>query len=176
MSTERVALVDSAGREIGSAPRDRVRRENLLHAATAVLVRNSSGEIYLAQRSPLKDWCPGHWDAAAGGVLRPGEAPLHSAERELAEELGIVGAPLESLGGLLFQDATNRVYERVFTTCWDGPLHYADGEVVGGRWASLAELARRLADPDWLFVPDTRALLADLGRRGVADYGLLGCA
>lgn len=172
-AVEMVALVDLAGREIGEASRSRVRAENLLHAATAVLVRNSRGEIYVHRRSPLKDWAPSHHDAAVGGVLRAGEDAREAAVRELAEELGVAGAELTPLGLAHFSDATNQVVEHVFTTVWDGPVEFADGEIVWGAWLPLPELARRLRDPAWPFVPDTRSLLADLAHNGVADYGIL---
>jgi isopentenyldiphosphate isomerase len=170
---EVVALVDLDGSVIGSAPRSAVRRDNLLHAATAVLVRNSAGQIYVHLRSPDKDWAPSHHDAAAGGVMTYGEEPLAAALRELAEELGIHGAELRSLGTSVFQDHTTRCVEHVFETVWDGPIDFADDEVVWGNWLTLRELGARLADPDWLFVPDTRLLLEGLVSRAVGDYARL---
>jgi isopentenyldiphosphate isomerase len=170
---EVVALVDLDGSVTGSAPRSAVRRDNLLHAATAVLVRNSAGQIYVHLRSPDKDWAPSHHDAAAGGVMTYGEEPLASALRELAEELGIQGAELRSLGTSVFEDDTTRCFEHVFETVWDGPIDFADDEVVRGDWMTLHELGARLADPDWLFVPDTRLLLEGLVSRAVGDYARL---
>ena len=44
--SEQVALLapdDASGRAVGVAPRERVRRENLPHSATGVLVRRSDG-------------------------------------------------------------------------------------------------------------------------------------
>ena len=170
---EEVALVAPDGTVIGSAPRSVVRRDNLLHAATAVLVRNSAAQIYVQLRSPDKDWAPSHHDAAAGGVMTYGEEPLASALRELAEELGIHGAELRSLGTSVFQDDTTRCVEHVFETAWDGPIDFADDEVVEGNWLTLSELGARLADPDWPFVPDTRLLLEGLVSRAVGDYARL---
>lgn len=175
---EVVGLVDAAGRVVGEAPRSRVRRENLRHAATAVLVRNAAGEIYVHQRSAAKDWCPSYHDAAAGGVLRAGEDPAENARRELGEELGIdlgtaTNAVLTSLGTALYEDATVRVFEHVFQIVWDGPIRFADGEVVAGGWESLEGLGRRLTDPAGRFVPDTTRLLLRFAREGVADYGRL---
>ena len=170
---ELVALVDRSGAVVGSAARSVVRRENLMHSATAVLVRDPQRRIYVHRRSPDKDWAPGHHDAAAGGVLTFGEEPHASAVRELAEELGIHGARLEPLGLSVFEDDTTRCVEHCFETTWSGAVEHADGEVVWGAWLPLAELSARLDDPDWLFVPDTRALLARLAREGVGDYAEL---
>jgi 8-oxo-dGTP pyrophosphatase MutT (NUDIX family) len=170
---EVVALVDRSGEVVGSAERSVVRRENLLHAATAVLVRDPAGRIYVHRRSDAKDWAPGHHDAAAGGVLQVGEEPAASAARELEEELGVAGAELVPLGLSVYEDDTTRCVEHCFSTTWDGPVRHADGEVVWGAWMSLPELAALLADPAWPFVPDTRALLARLADDGVADYAAL---
>lgn len=170
---ELVALVAPDGSVTGSAPRSVVRRDNLLHAATAVLVRNSTGQIYVHRRSPDKDWAPSHHDAAAGGVMTYGEEPLASALRELAEELGIRGAELRPLGMSVFEDDTTRCVEHVFETVWDGPIDFADDEVVWGDWLTLPELGARLRDPEWPFVPDTRMLLGGLVSRAVGDYARL---
>ncbi|MEO5709878.1 MAG: NUDIX domain-containing protein [Nocardioidaceae bacterium] len=171
--SEIVALVDRSGAVVGSAPRSVVRRDNLLHAATAVLVRDGSGRIYVHRRSPDKDWAPSAHDAAAGGVMTAGEEPAPSAARELAEELGIEGASLRPLGVSVYEDDTTRCVEHCFETTWDGEVTHADGEVVAGAWMTLAELATLLADPSWPFVPDTRALLDRLATDGTGDYGAL---
>ena len=171
--SEIVTLVDRSGAVVGSAERSVVRRDNLLHAATAVLVRDTAGRVYVHRRSPAKDWAPGRHDAAAGGVMAYGEQPVAAAHRELAEELGIVGATLTPLGVSLVEDATTRCVEHCFETTWDGPVSWADGEVVWGAWMTLAELDERLADPAWPFVPDTRLLLTRLARDGVGDYPAL---
>jgi isopentenyldiphosphate isomerase len=171
--SEIVALVDGSGAVVGSAERSVVRRDNLLHAATAILVRDPGGRIYVHRRSPDKDWAPSHHDAAAGGVITFGEDPRTAAARELAEELGIEDARLEPLGTSRYEDATTRCLEHCFETTWTGPVTWADHEVVWGTWMTLEELDRHLGDPDWPFVPDTRLLLSRLARAGTGDYARL---
>ncbi len=174
MTDELVDLVDEDGRVVGTAPRSVVRRDNLRHAATAVLVRDPAGRIYLHRRSDTKDWAPGHWDAAAGGVIAAGEEPLSSALRELEEELGITGVMLTALGTHLYEDDTTRCFEHAYEVVWDGPVRHQPEEVAEGHWASLAELSGLLADPVVAFVPDTRQLLErlPLGALRPAGVGL----
>jgi len=171
---ETVALVDHDGTVVGSAPRSRMRRENLLHAATAVVVRDPGGRVYVHRRSPDKDWWPSAHDAASGGVLLAGEEPEPAALREIGEELGIAGVSLRPLLSAHYEDATVRCFTHCFETTYDGVVTHADGEVVWGEWVTLTELGDRLRDPAWTFVPDTRALLRRLSEAGVADYAALG--
>lgn len=173
---ELVALVDEHGSVVGSAPRSVVRRDNLRHAATAVLVRDRAGRIYVHRRTDTKDWAPGHWDAAAGGVIAVGETPRESAVRELAEELGIPTGVLSELGQHLYEDDATRCFEHAYEVVWDGPVEHQPEEVAEGRWVTLGELAALLADPDVAFVPDTRQLLGRLAAQGVADYSTLAAA
>ncbi len=170
---EVVDLVDASGNVVGRSTRDVVRRDNLLHAATAVLLRNSAGQVFVHLRAPTKDWRPSHHDCCAGGVIQAGEDPRDSARRELAEELGVEGVALTGLGTSLFEDHTSRCFEHVFEAVWDGPIVYADHEVVSGSWMTLPELAAHLADPTWPFVPDTRLLLERLATDRVGDYARL---
>jgi len=171
---EIVALVNRDGEVLDSTPRSTMRRENLLHAATAVVVRDSEGRIYVHRRSPDKDWYPSAHDAASGGVLQHGEEPVASALREIAEELGIVDTELRPLLSEVYEDETVRCFTHCFETAYDGVVTHKDGEVVWGVWTTLPELGARLRDPAWPFVPDTRALLTRLSRDSTGDYGLLG--
>lgn len=171
---EQVALVDRGGAVVGVASRHEVRRDNLRHSATAVIVRDPHGRIYVHRRSPDKDWAPRRHDAAAGGVLQQGEAPERAALRELAEELGVEGVSLRPLPVLLYEDDSVRCRLHPFETTYAGPVRHLDGEVEWGAWMTLTELADHLRRDDWPFVPDTRALLTALADAGISDYGELG--
>ncbi|MDO8145598.1 NUDIX hydrolase [Isoptericola sp. 178] len=154
---ELVALFDETGAPCGTASRRRVRAENLRHAATAVVVRNAAGEVYVHRRTDTKDVYPGRYDFCAGGVLRAGESPLQSARREVAEELGVQGVPLLRLGERDYADAHTRYRAFLFTCTYDGPVRWQPEEVAWGRWVSprrLVEMVDELA-----FVPDSVAVL-----------------
>jgi isopentenyldiphosphate isomerase len=170
---EQVAVLDEGGAVVGVRPRAEVRRHNLRHAATAVVLRHPDGRLYVHRRSPTKDWMPSAHDAAAGGVLQAGEEPDSAAARELAEELGVTGVALTKLLTGRYDDDTTRYVAHVYEATYDGAVRFADGEVVWGAWMTLEELAERWRDPAWPFVPDTRALLEQLAREDVGDYGLL---
>ena len=163
---ELVAVTDPDGKVIGAEPRWRVRRDNLWHQATGVIVRNPLGLVYVHRRTATKDVYPSRHDCCAGGVVTAGETPDEAARRELAEELGITGVPLVPVLRGSYADDVVRHHAYVFEVTWDGPVRHQLEEVAWGGWMELAELADRLADPTWPFVPDTRALIGDwLGDR-----------
>ena len=119
---EQVLIVDEANREVGVAPRWQMRAQGLPHRATYVLIFNAAGELHVQRRTLSKDVYPGYLDPAAGGVVLAGENYEESAERELAEEMGIRGVALAPGFDFWFDEAPVRVWGRVFVCRYDGPL------------------------------------------------------
>jgi isopentenyldiphosphate isomerase len=158
-AAELVTVLDDLGRPTGVARRERVRSQNLLHEATAVLVRRPDGRIYVHRRTDTKDIYPGAHDCWAGGVLGVGEHPDDGARRELAEELGISGVDIEPLLVTRWADSQVRAVYHAYTALWDGDVVHQPSEVAWGAWWTPAELRQRLADPTFSFVPDGRQLL-----------------
>ena len=156
---EQVAIVDDEGRVVGSAPRSVMRRDNLPHVVVAVLVRDPAGRVYVHRRTDTKDVFPGLHDAFAAGCLQYGEEPAAAAAREVAEELGVVGAPLRALFVERYDDGSTRHFCHVFATTYDGPVTHQPEEVAWGGWLTVDELRANLADPSWPFVPDGRVLV-----------------
>ena len=156
---ELVALYDDSGRPVGSAPRSRMRAENLHHAATGVVVVDGHGRVYVHRRTPTKDVYPGRYDFAAGGVIAAGEEPALAAERELAEELGITGVPLQPLPGGDYRDDHTSYHAFCFWAAWEGPITWQPEEVVWGDWVAPADLVAWVAREPDAFMPDTVALL-----------------
>jgi 8-oxo-dGTP pyrophosphatase MutT (NUDIX family) len=160
---EIVAIYDATGRPSGSAPRARIRRENLPHAATCVVVRRSTGEVLVHRRAEAKDVYPGLRDCSFGGVVLAGEEPDAAAVRELAEEAGVTGAVLSPIGSVWYRDEHTWYLGFVYRTTWDGEVRFEDGEVAEAWWEAPGVVAHALTDPETPFVPDTRALLTTLG-------------
>ena len=169
MIDELVTVYDADGNETGVAPRSRVYAEGLWHGSAGVLVRSTDdSRLYVHRRTTTKAVFAGMHDCLAGGVIDPGERPLQTATRELAEELGITDIPLTSLASVAWDGQwagkPMRCHLFAFEAHHDGPVSHQPEEIADGWWWTDEELARRLADPDWPFVPDTRVLIPQLLR------------
>lgn len=148
---ELVTIIDDDNREVGVAPRWKMRAETLPHRSTYIFVFDSQGRLYVQHRTATKDVFPGYWDLAAGGVVLAGETYEQSAERELAEELGIRGVPLEYWFDFYVKEY--RVWGRAFGCQYEGPLVLQEEEVQGVKRMSVSEV---YASADgWQFTPDT---------------------
>ncbi|MBU0663999.1 MAG: NUDIX hydrolase YfcD [Proteobacteria bacterium] len=137
---EIVQIVDRDNREIDALPRHLMRSRGLIHRASYILVFNDQEEIFVQKRTTTKDIYPGYWDVAAGGVVLASESYEQSASRELAEELGISGIPLTPLFDHYFEDATNRVWGRVFRCTHEGPFTLQPEEVEYGRFMPIPQI------------------------------------
>ena len=139
ISGELVEVVDLDGRVVEIVTRAEMRRRNLVHRATYVVVFDSHGSLLAHQRASWKDIWPSRWDLAFGGVCGVGEPWDDAAARELAEEAGIV-APLREVSAVRFESDETRVVGRLYETTHDGAFEFADGEVADHCWVPLAGL------------------------------------
>ncbi|MFN7922941.1 MAG: NUDIX hydrolase YfcD [Bryobacteraceae bacterium] len=129
-SEEIVLVVDRDNNPVGSATRGEMRRQGLPHRSTYIAVFNSEGMIWVQRRTLTKDVYPGYLDPVSGGVVLAGETYEQSAERELFEEMGISGVPLEPQFDFWFEDGSSRVWGRAFRCTWDGPVRPQPEEVA----------------------------------------------
>lgn len=107
-------VCDEQGNPTGEiVARDRAHREGIRHRTAHVwVVRRVGGrwQVLLQKRSEDKDSFPGKYDTSSAGHIPAGDAPLDSALRELAEELGICAAPEQ----LRFAGNFDIRYEKTF--------------------------------------------------------------
>lgn len=156
LHVEWVDVVDADNRVVGVAERARVRRENLCHRASYILVLDEAERILVQRRTLSKDFCPGMLDACAGGVVTTGEQMEPAARRELAEELGIQGIPLQDLGSFYAEGEGYRVWGGLYSCHYQGPLRLQAEEVSEVHWMSQAEIAARATE----FTPDSLLAIA----------------
>ena len=89
---------------------------------------------------------------AAGGVVLAGESYEESAARELHEELGIDNVELSFLFDHYHADADNKVWGRVFSCVYEGPMILQQEEIDFGVYiAPKKVLTMSRSEP---FTPD----------------------
>jgi 8-oxo-dGTP pyrophosphatase MutT (NUDIX family) len=140
-----------------------MRAELLRHRCTYIGVVDSRGRLLIHQRAATKEVLPSYWDVCAGGVCTAGESWEDSAQRELAEELGI-DVPIEHLGHGTWTGGGASLVGHVYLARSDGPFTFSDGEVVQARFVDDDELDAMLASEP--FCPDSVELALPMLLRG----------
>lgn len=156
---EIVTIIDLSDQVVDSLPRSEVKKIGHTYRVTYILVFNRSGEVLVQRRTDCKDWCPGRFDLAAGGIIQFNESYELSARRELEEELGIT-PPLKPCFDMFYDDIKapirNRNWGRVYACVDEGPFRLQPEEVAS---ASFMSIDSALAlDPETV-TPDTRQVL-----------------
>ena len=149
---ETVQIVNEENTEIAAVSRWIMREQQLIHRGCYILVFNLTGDLFVQKRTMTKDVYPGYYDVAAGGVVLAGESYEESAERELAEELGIKEVPLTPCFDNYFEDATNKVWGRVFRCTHEGPFTLQKEEIESGGFMDVTQILD--AANSQLFTPD----------------------
>ena len=159
MTVEIVTIVDLDDKTIDARPRPEIRRRGLTYRVTYILVFNKAGEVLIQKRTDSKDWCPGRYDLAAGGIIQFDESYELSARRELQEELGVtpnLSAEFDLFYDDLVAPIKNRNWGRVYSCRHEGPFKLQPEEVAEVRFATVDEA---LALPRDSVTPDTRQVL-----------------
>ncbi len=133
-------VVNERNEVIGQSTRGEVHAKGLLHRAVHIFVFNKRGELWLQQRSHLKDVHPLTWDSSAAGHLDAGEDYATSAGRELKEELGIE-APTECVAIVPATEKTGMEFVELHRAFHNGPMHYAPDEISTGGFFKIEDIA-----------------------------------
>lgn len=136
---------DAAGRPTGGTlVRGQPVPPGQYHLVAEVLIRHQDGSWLLMRRDGEKSFCPGMWEASAGGSALQGESAEDAALREALEETGL------HLSGL-------RRMERIVGDCFlfdyfvgltaddKQAVTLQPGETAAFRWVSTGELRRAAA-------------------------------
>lgn len=127
-------VVDEKNEVIGQRTRGEVHAQKLLHRAVHIFVVNKRGQIYLQQRSHLKDVSPLKWDSSAAGHLDAGESYAVAAVRELGEEIGIEVESTALVAEIPAGDNTDHEFVQLRVAQHDGPVKCLPEEIATGAW------------------------------------------
>ncbi|WP_371646402.1 MULTISPECIES: NUDIX hydrolase [unclassified Streptomyces] len=148
-------VVDRDDRVTGRAPRGEVYAGGLLHRCVFVQARDAQGRIFVHRRTASKLVFPSAYDMFVGGVVGAGESYAQAALREAEEELGVAGlAQPAPLFKFLYEGPGGAWWSYVHEVRCELPVRPQESEVAWHAWLSEGELAGRVADGAWEWVPD----------------------
>ncbi|MFF4105211.1 NUDIX domain-containing protein [Streptomyces sp. NPDC001903] len=148
-------VVDREDRVTGRAPRGEVYARGLLHRCVFVQARDALGRIFVHRRTASKLVFPSAYDMFVGGVVGAGEGYAGAALREAEEELGVAGlAQPVPLFKFLYEGPGGAWWSYVHEVRCELPVRPQESEVAWHAWLSEEELAGRVADGAWEWVPD----------------------
>ena len=84
-------IVNENDEIIGYKPRNEIDFKKDYYRIGCLWLKNSKGEVLLAQRLLTKDKDPGKWGPSAAGTLKKGETYESNIYKEANEELGLTG-------------------------------------------------------------------------------------
>lgn len=156
MSDEIISLIDKENNLIGSIKRSQMRFGVDYHRATYIFVFTPDNKLIIQKRTLNKQFCPGYYGIATGGVVAHGESYEISAQRELHEELGL-DLSLVNCGLFYTEGESYRIWGKVFTCIYnpklDGEIKMQEDEVAAIEYLSIDDI---LANKQGLnFTPDT---------------------
>jgi isopentenyldiphosphate isomerase len=148
-----IAIVDDEDTVIGAATKEEAWREGLRHRVVRIVLEDGQGNMLVQMRSKEKTLFPSRWDTAAAGHVDADDTDYdEAARRELEEEIGLRGIPLEEIG-YYKTDGTDgtwrqlkrfvKVYRAMFTGM---PVKFAKDEVESVSWMPIAELKKMVKE------------------------------
>ena len=146
METEYVDIVDEDDNVVKTVTWQEMQENGLLHRTANVLVFNSKGELFVHKRNSSLALYPNMNDVKFGGSARSSESYEECAKRELQEEAGIDNVDLKFLFHAKFRSKKNNVNRKVYECVYDGEFTLQPSEVESGRFMTLAEVKKMLAE------------------------------
>ncbi|MCA6503311.1 MAG: isopentenyl-diphosphate Delta-isomerase [Pseudanabaena sp.] len=141
---EKIILVDTSDRQIGTAEKLQAHRDGLLHRAFSIFVLNSQDQLLLQKRAKHKYHSGGLWTNTCCSHPRDEEPNLIAAHRRLQEEMGF-DCELQELFSFVYRaELDHNLIEYEFDHVFVG---YSDREPVlnpeeaeDWKWIDLAVL------------------------------------
>ena len=168
---EIISIYDENDNYVGKDSRINMRKNNLIHRCTTILILNEKNEILVQTRALTKEYCPGYLSAVSGGILCDGETVEMNAQKELEEELGIdlnkTKNKLQFLRKYFYEEKNickawvYEYYVRI-TDEESKNITFKDHEVDRIDWFSKNELLKIYENPDSKITPAGKEIIKEL--------------
>lgn len=126
--SENLMVYDEEGRPLYLKERSKVHKDGDLHYGVQCWIVDSSQNVILQLRHPLKEGSPNKWDVSCGGHCIDGEDPLTTLQREAKEELGISLNPkyLTYLSSFRYVSQEGKNQEKLFIFLYQADMNVED--------------------------------------------------
>ncbi len=150
MKEEKVLLVDTQDRVLGTMPKLEAHQKGVLHRAFSVFILNRQNALMLQQRAWDKYHSPGLWTNTCCSHQREGEDSLAAGKRRLQEEMGLE-APLTPLFTFIYKapfdnGLTEHELDHVLLGYSEQSPNPNLHEVADWQWMPLEEVQRKLTE------------------------------
>jgi isopentenyl-diphosphate delta-isomerase len=150
MKEEKVLLVDTQDRALGTMPKLEAHQKGVLHRAFSVFILNRQNALMLQQRAWDKYHSPGLWTNTCCSHQREGEDSLAAGKRRLQEEMGLE-APLTPLFTFIYKapfdnGLTEHELDHVLLGYSEQSPNPNPQEVADWQWMPLEEVQQKLTE------------------------------
>jgi isopentenyldiphosphate isomerase len=145
-------VVDESDKVIGRVEREHAHRHFVRHRSGMVFLLNSRGEVLLQQRASDRETFPDCLDASVTFHIKYGEPCDEAAQREMFEEVGVVGKP-EFIGKFSHRDRPENQIVWVWKHIHDGHVQIDPRESRKGfflPWRKVDGLIESSRKTPWL--------------------------
>ena len=168
---EIISIYDENDNYVGKDSRINMRKNNLIHRCTTILILNERNEILVQTRALSKEYCPGYLSAVSGGIICEGESVEFNAQKELEDELGIdlnvTKNKLQFLRKYFFEEKNickawvYEYYVRI-TDEESKNITFKDHEVSRIDWYKKNELLKIYENPESRITPAGKEIIKEL--------------
>lgn len=150
MKEEKVLLVDTQDRVLGTMPKLEAHQKGVLHRAFSVFILNRQNALMLQQRAWDKYHSPGLWTNTCCSHQREGEDSLAAGKRRLQEEMGLE-SPLTPLFTFIYKapfdnGLTEHELDHVLLGYSEQSPNPNPQEVADWQWMPLEEVQQKLTE------------------------------
>jgi len=158
--SEKLDIVDEDDEIIDVKTRKEAHDKGLRHRSVMFFVFNPEGKLLMTQRSEDKRFYPVHWSVVLGGHVTSGFSYDEALEKEMEEEIGLVG-DYEEIGSFTKEIKEEKENVKLYKVEVDPEeIELSPIEFEKARFIRPEDIAEELKDKD--IVPETKEVLEKL--------------